>query len=58
MRQPLGFADGLLDAGTCLTRAFFITGWRDYDADTGPFTALDPMGKKGGGKGWCGDSRR
>ena len=28
--------------------------WRDYDADTGRFTALDPMGAKGGDKDWYG----
>jgi len=33
-------------------RARFV--WRDYDADTGRFTALDPMGAKGGDKDWYG----
>jgi RHS repeat-associated protein len=47
---PLGFAGGLFDADTGLTR--FV--WRDYDADTGRFTALDPLGKKGGDKDWYG----
>jgi len=28
--------------------------WRDYDADTGRFTALDPLGKKGGDEDWYG----
>jgi hypothetical protein len=28
--------------------------WRDYDADTGRFTALDPLGKKGGDSDWYG----
>ncbi len=54
LRLPLGFAGGLLDADTGLTR--FV--WRDYDADTGRFTALDPMGAKGGDKdlyGYCVD---
>ncbi len=54
LRLPLGFAGGLLDADTGLTR--FV--WRDYDADTGRFTALDPMGVKGGAKdlyGYCVD---
>jgi len=50
VRLPLGFAGGLLDADTGLTR--FV--WRDYDADTGRFTALDPMGAKGGDPDWYG----
>lgn len=33
-------------------RARFV--WRDYDADTGRFTALDPLGEKGGDKDWYG----
>ncbi|MDQ7836107.1 MAG: RHS repeat-associated core domain-containing protein, partial [Humidesulfovibrio sp.] len=45
-----GFAGGLFDADTGLTR--FV--WRDYDADTGRFTALDPLGKKGGDSDWYG----
>ena len=28
--------------------------WRDYDADTGRFTALDPMGAKGDDSDWYG----
>jgi len=28
--------------------------WRDYDADTGRFTALDPLGEKGGDSDWYG----
>lgn len=44
VRLPIGFAGGLFDADTGLTR--FV--WRDYDVDTGRFTALDPMGAKGG----------
>ena len=43
-------AGGLYDPDTGLTR--FV--WRDYDADTGRFTALDPLGKKGGDKDWYG----
>jgi RHS repeat-associated protein len=39
---PIGFAGGLFDADTCLTRF----PWRDYDADTGRFTALDPHGRE------------
>jgi RHS repeat-associated protein len=50
VRLPLGFAGGLFDADTGLTR--FV--WRDYDADTSRFTALDPMGEKGGDKDWYG----
>ncbi len=50
VRLPLGFAGGLFDAETGLTR--FV--WRDYDADTGRFTALDPLGKKGGDSNWYG----
>ena len=54
VRLPIGFAGGLYDADTGLTRF----SWRDYDADTGRFTALDPLGKKGGdtdGYGYCVD---
>ena len=50
VRLPLGFAGGLFDGDTGLTR--FV--WRDYDADTGRFTALDPMGAKGGDNDWYG----
>ncbi len=50
VRLPIGFAGGLFDADTGLTR--FV--WRDYDADTGRFTALDPMGAKGGDDDWYG----
>ena len=50
VRLPLGFAGGLFDADTGLTR--FV--WRDYDADTGRFTALDPLGAKGGDSDWYG----
>ena len=50
VRLPLGFAGGLYDADTGLTR--FV--WRDYDADTGRFTALDPLGEKGGDPDWYG----
>ena len=49
-RLPIGFAGGLFDADTGLTR--FV--WRDYDADTGRFTALDPLGRKGGDSDWYG----
>jgi len=50
VRLPLGFAGGLYDADTGLTR--FVR--RDYDANTGRFTALDPLGAKGGDKDWYG----
>lgn len=50
VRLPIGFAGGLFDADTGLTR--FV--WRDYDADTGRFTALDPMGARGGDSDWYG----
>ena len=50
VRLPLGFAGGLYDADTGLTRF----PWRDYDADTGRFTALDPLGARGGDKDWYG----
>jgi RHS repeat-associated protein len=50
VRLPIGFAGGQYDADTGLTR--FV--WRDYDADTGRFTALDPMGAKGGDDDWYG----
>ncbi len=51
---PLGFAGGLFDPDTGLTR--FV--WRDYDAETGRFTALDPLREKGGDTdyyGYCVD---
>jgi len=44
VRIPLGFAGGLFDSDTGLTRF----GFRDYDADTGRFTAKDPLGHLGG----------
>lgn len=42
--QPFGFAGGLYDADTTLTRF----GLRDYDAATGRWTAKDPLGVSGG----------
>jgi RHS repeat-associated protein len=43
--QPFGFAGGLYDRHTNLTRF----GARDYDAETGRWTAKDPIGLAGGG---------
>ena len=40
----LGFAGGLYDQDTKLTRF----GYRDYDAETGKWTAKDPIGFAGG----------
>jgi len=42
--QPFGFAGGLFDIQTTLTRF----GARDYDAATGRWTAKDPIGFEGG----------
>jgi len=49
---PFGFAGGLYDADTKLTRF----GFRDYDADVGRWTAKDPIGFAGGNTdlmGYC-----
>ncbi|SKA97990.1 RHS repeat-associated core domain-containing protein [Paucidesulfovibrio gracilis DSM 16080] len=48
--SPFGFAGGLHDPDTGLVRF----GWRDYDPDTGRFTAQDPMGAAGGDPDWYG----
>jgi RHS repeat-associated protein len=50
LRSPLGFAGGLHDGDTGLVRF----GWRDYDPDTGRFTAQDPIGNAGGDPDWYG----
>ncbi|MBL9126027.1 MAG: hypothetical protein JNL97_00200, partial [Verrucomicrobiales bacterium] len=42
--QPFGFAGGLYDPATGLVRL----GARDYDAETGQWTARDPIGFAGG----------
>jgi RHS repeat-associated protein len=42
--QPFGFAGGLYDSETGLTRF----GARDYDAETGRWLSKDPIGFKGG----------
>ena len=44
MKVPFGFAGGLYDEATGLTRF----GYRDYDAQTGKWTAKDPIGFNGG----------
>ena len=43
-KVPFGFAGGLYDFDTKLTRF----GYRDYDAQTGKWTAKDPIGFNGG----------
>lgn len=43
-KVPFGFAGGLYDQDTKLTRF----GYRDYDAETGKWTAKDPIGFAGG----------
>ncbi|MGE4470488.1 MAG: RHS repeat-associated core domain-containing protein [Desulfovibrio sp.] len=54
MCVPLGFGFGLHDRDTGWVRM----GWRDYDPETGRFTALDPIGYAGGDSdlyGYCVD---
>ena len=43
-RVPIGFAGGLHDRDL----GFVRFGWRDYDVNTGRWTAPDPIGDKGG----------
>jgi len=52
MKIPFGFAGGLHDRDTGLVRF----GYRDYDPDTGRWTAKDPIGFAGGDSdlyGYC-----
>ncbi|WP_272699843.1 RHS repeat domain-containing protein [Desulfovibrio sp. Fe33] len=49
-RIPIGFAGGLHDRDL----GFVRFGWRDYDANTGRWTAPDPIGDKGGDPDWYG----
>lgn len=50
LRVPIGFAGGLFDPNT----GFVRFGWRDYDLDTGRWTAPDPIGERGGDEDWYG----
>lgn len=50
LRVPIGFAGGLYDPDT----GFVRFGWRDYDPDTGRWTAQDPIGDLGGDPDWYG----
>jgi len=50
LRMPIGYAGGLYDPDT----GFIRFGWRDYDPDTGRWTAQDPLGAAGGDKDWYG----
>jgi len=47
---PIGFAGGLHDKDL----GFVRFGWRDYDVNTGRWTAPDPIGDKGGDPDWYG----
>jgi len=49
-RVPIGFAGGLHDCDL----GFVRFGWRDYDVNTGRWTAPDPIGDKGGDPDWYG----
>jgi len=49
-RIPIGFAGGLHDRDL----GFVRFGWRDYDTFTDRWTALDPLGNKGGDPDWYG----
>ena len=50
LRVPIGFAGGLHDRDL----GFVRFGWRDYDVNTGRWTAPDPIGDKGGDPDWYG----
>nr|WP_287411875.1 RHS repeat-associated core domain-containing protein [Pseudodesulfovibrio sp.] len=50
LRIPIGFAGGLHDRDL----GFVRFGWRDYDVNTGRWTAPDPIGDKGGDPDWYG----
>jgi len=50
LRVPIGFAGGLSDPDT----GFVRFGWRDYDPNTGRWTAPDPIGDAGGDPDWFG----
>jgi len=50
LRIPIGFAGGLHDRDL----GFVRFGWRDYDTFTDRWTALDPLGDKGGDPDWYG----
>ena len=50
LRVPIGFAGGLHDRDL----GFVRFGWRDYDVNTGRWTAPDPIGDRGGDPDWYG----
>jgi RHS repeat-associated protein len=50
LRIPFGFAGGLHDRDL----GFVRFGWRDYDTNTGRWTAPDPIGDSGGDSDWYG----
>jgi RHS repeat-associated protein len=50
LRVPIGFAGGLHDRDL----GFVRFGWRDYDVNTGRWTAPDPIGDNGGDPDWYG----
>lgn len=47
---PVGFAGGMHDRDL----GFVRFGWRDYDVNTGRWTAPDPIGDRGGDPDWYG----
>eukprot|EP00831_Metopus_contortus_P012791 TRINITY_DN15150_c0_g1_i2.p3 TRINITY_DN15150_c0_g1~~TRINITY_DN15150_c0_g1_i2.p3 ORF type:complete len:312 (+),score=54.26 TRINITY_DN15150_c0_g1_i2:1026-1961(+) len=50
LHVPIGFAGGLHDRDL----GFVRFGWRDYDVNTGRWTAPDPIGDAGGDPDWYG----